>query len=164
VPDPYAAGYRPSVLPATPPGIPAPWPSCWTQDHRDRHHQSVPDPSLKQVPQLTGIPTHPPEPTTLHASLSPSHAWDNQNPSHPSELPGSSLCGTTGVPPCWDRHHPGVRQMHPQDCQEPCSLYGAAPALQASQITSQPGYRWAASRGLQVCLIDTHRLDWTLKN
>jgi hypothetical protein len=42
------------------------------------------DPSLEQFPQLTRIFAPPPEPTALQALLSPSHAWDDQNPPHPS--------------------------------------------------------------------------------
>jgi hypothetical protein len=86
-------------------GIPAPWLCRWTHDHRDPLRQSVPDPSLELVPQLSGIPTPP-----IRPCLAP------------------ALCGTTGAPPCWDRHHPGVRQLHPPDCQESHFLCGVGPS------------------------------------
>jgi hypothetical protein len=66
-------------------GIPTTWLCRWIHEHRDPHHQAVPDPSLEPVPQLTRIPAlagmpAPPEPTILQAVLSPSHAWDDWIP------------------------------------------------------------------------------------
>jgi hypothetical protein len=51
-----------------------------------------------------------------------------------------------------------------QPARNPAPWAELAPALQASQITAPPGTHLAATRGLQVCLRHTHRLDWTLKN
>jgi hypothetical protein len=63
----------------------------------------------------------------------------------------------TGTILVWDSHtHQPAR--NPTPCAKP------APALQSSQINTQPGSCSAATRRLQACLRDTHRLDWTLKN
>jgi hypothetical protein len=63
----------------------------------------------------------------------------------------------TGTTLVWDScTHQPARNLAP--CAE------LAPALQASQITAPPGSCSAATKGLQACLRDTHRLDWTLNN
>jgi hypothetical protein len=46
-----------------------------------------------------------------------------QEPTPPiSPCLAPALSGTTGAPTYWDRHHPGVRQLHPPACKESCSL------------------------------------------
>jgi hypothetical protein len=109
--------------------------------------------------------TPPPKPTALQALLSSSYMPDDQNPPHPSGPAWLQLCveqlepcpAGTGIMLVWDSciHQPA---RNPVPCAE------LAPALQASHITSPPGSCSLAPRGLQACLRDTHRLDWTLKN
>jgi hypothetical protein len=89
--------------------IPMTRPCLQINDQWDHHQPSVRDPSPEPVPELTGIP----------ASLSPP-------PICPCQAPAP--CGMTGNLACWDRHQPGVRQLHRPACQETHPLGGASPS------------------------------------
>jgi hypothetical protein len=114
-------------------------------------------PAWSQSHSLLGHLPLPPKPTALQALLSPSHAWDHQT------LPCSSG-------PSWLQLHVEQLEACPsgtgtilvqdhlthQPARNPPPCVELAPALQASQITAPPGSCLAATRGLQVCLRDTH--------
>jgi hypothetical protein len=153
-------------------GIPTLWLHHWIHNHWDLHHLSMPDPSMELVPQLARIPTslprahHPSGPAEpqLHVEWLDSHPTDSSPPPANQALPGSRSM--------WNDWSP--------------TPLGKAPAwYETATSTSSPGTgplrqnwfqlfrlpRWwlhqaptqATTRGLQACLRDTHRLDWTLK-
>jgi hypothetical protein len=124
---------RPSVVPAS---------SSWT-------HNMPGYPPLGCAPGSTTTRI----PVTIHAGASPTALQDTRPPpphytSGPAEpqatcgmtghlplgLPpirscrAPALCGMTGAPPNWDRHQPGVRQLHPPVHQEPCPSGRASPS------------------------------------
>jgi hypothetical protein len=164
-------------------GIPISQP-CWPPAHRPTQHQNSgpsvmpPDPRpLGSPPPLctrpqpgTGPtadwPAPPPEPTTLQALLSLSHAWDKWNPTPPIRpCLSPAPCGTSGVLPHWDRHHAGVKQPHSPACWTPHPLGRAGPSsTRLPRLTAPPGSCSATTRGLLECLRDTHRLEWIWKN
>jgi hypothetical protein len=81
-------------------------------------------PRLELVPQLVRIPapwnhlpSGPAQPQLWMGWPQP-HTSDSL-PIRTSCVP--ALCGTTGALLHWDRHQPGMRQLHPPAHQEPCS-------------------------------------------
>jgi hypothetical protein len=105
------------LLDPRPPGSPSP---------------STLDPSLEPVPQLSRIPAlHPPNYPSGPAEPQATRGMTGHLPLGLPPIRSCSapaLCGMTGAPPNWDRHQPGVRQLHPPVHQEPCPSGRASPS------------------------------------
>jgi hypothetical protein len=132
-------------------GIPAPWPHQKTGGSRSH--------------SLPGYPPTGAHWSSGNAELQLCVGWLDPSVSLPIRAcQATPPCGKTGASPtgtgtslAW------VTRIH-HAARIPAPGADWAPALQAFQIAAPPSPAQAANGGLQACLRDAQRLDWTLKD
>jgi hypothetical protein len=138
---------NPQPLGSSPLGCTRPQLQAGPTPYRDTHPSSPPPLRPCWGPGMHGttrtLSLGLPAPQALPASSS---VWNDWSPTQPGQAPAwHETAASTNLP-----GFPALRQSW-------------APALHAFQITAPPGSHSGAIRGLQVCLRDTHRQDWTIK-